>query len=152
VKKNIFLALLSMISMAYIAQADQSSSSYSVQIATYKNLPKNFVESAEKYGRVHTSQNGGLTRVSIGDFDNRNAAQNLLSQLKRAGYEDAFISRTNSSMSSNQPQDNSHHHASPDSGSEMAKFRNLPDSEKERAVFIDGKLHLKEGSDFIPVP
>lgn len=138
--------------MACIAQEDQSSSSYSVQIATYKNLPKSFVSSAEKYGSVHTSQSGGLTRVSVGNFDNRNAAQDLLSQLKQAGYEDAFISRTGSSMSSNQPHDNSHHHASPSSGSEMAKFRNLPDSEKERAVFVDGKLHLKEGSSFIPVP
>mgnify|MGYP006121716019 FL=1 len=138
--------------MACIAQADPSSSSYSVQIGTYKSLPKNFVGSAEKYGRVYTSQSGDLTRVSVGGFDNRNAAQNLLSQLKQAGYEDAFISHTGSSMSSNQPHDKAHHQASPGSGSEMAKFRNLPESEKERAVFVDGKLHLKEGSSFIPVP
>ncbi len=138
--------------MACIAQADQSSSLYSVQIATYKNLPENFVESAEKYGSVHTSQGEGLTRVSVGDFDSRNAAQNLLSQLKQAGYEDAFIKRTGSIMSSNQHHDNSHDHPSPGSGSQMAKFRNLPDSEKERAVFINGTLHLKQGSGFIPVP
>jgi len=136
--------------MACITHADQHSISYSIQIATYKNLPENFVASAEKYASVHTSQSGGLTRVSVGRFNNRSEAQDLLSQLKLAGYEDAFISQTGSSMTSTLHHDDSHHQKSP--GSEMAKFRNLSPSEKDRAVFVDGKLHLKQGDKFIPVP
>ena len=143
-KKFITLALLLIISMACITQADQHSSSYRVQIAIYKNLPEDFVASAEKFGSVHTSQAGELTRVSVGSFSNRSEAQDLLSQLKQAGYEDAFISQTGSRMT------NTQHQESP--SSEMAKFRNLSDAEKDRAVFVDGKLHLKEGNRFIPIP
>ena len=149
-KKIILLVLLTVISITSIANADQHSGSYSVQIATYKNLPENYVASAEKFGRVYTSHTNRLTRVSVGKFDSRNKALDLLSQLKQAGYQDAFISRTESSAASAHQHDNSHHHDSPES--EMAKFRDLPDADKEHAVFVDGKLHLKEGSRFIPVP
>ncbi|MFK7794853.1 MAG: SPOR domain-containing protein [Gammaproteobacteria bacterium] len=146
-KKPILLALL-IISIASSAQAHQHANSYSVQIATYRNLPNNFLTSAEAFGEVHTSQANGLTRVSIGSFSNRNEAQALLSQLKKAGYEDAFISHLGASSS---PSSSEHNNPTSPS-SEMAKFRNLSDAEKDRAVFVDGKLHLKEGNQFIPIP
>ena len=153
VNNIIILALFTIINMPFSAQADQHDGPYSVQIAAYKILPDDFIESAEKYGSVHTSLLGELTRVSVGNFDDRSTAQSLLSQLKQVGYKDAFISRISSSMTSNQNPSKTHHRQSQSNPiSEMAKFRNLPDADKESAVFIDGKLHLKEGNRFIPVP
>ena len=145
-KKIIFIALL-IFSMVCIAQSDQHASAYTVQIATYRNLPNNFLTSAEAFGEVHTSQADDLTRVSVGSFNDRNEAQKLLSRLKQAGYEDAFINRLATSSAASTQHNNATHHSS-----EMAKFRNLSDAEKDRAVFVDGKLHLKEGNQFIPVP
>ncbi len=155
VNKITLLVLTIIISITCISQAEQHTGSYSVQIAAYKYLPDNFIKSAEKYGSVHTSHLGELTRVSVGNFENKNAALELLLQLKKAGYDDAFINHISSSMISNRsqisPQPYQHeNHASP--SSEMTKFRNLSEAEKERAVFIDGKLHLKQGNRFMLIP
>lgn len=82
--------------------ADQHAESYTVQVAAYKSLPDNFIESAERFGAVHTSLSGELTLISTGKFSNRSAAQKLLSRLKRAGYEDAFVQNIVSGMAGNQ--------------------------------------------------
>jgi hypothetical protein len=144
VNKFIPIALISIISISCIAQTEQHAESYSVQIAAYKNLPDNFIKSVKKYGSVHTSQLGELTRVSVGNFENKSAALELLLQLKKSGYEGAFIRHMSSSIASNQSQNSPR--------SEMAKFRTLSEPEKERAVFINGKLHFKQGNQFIAVP
>ncbi len=99
------LALLTIINIACIAQVAQHTGSYTVQIAVYKNLPENFISSAEKYGTVHASQTGELTRISVGSFSSRNVAQELLSRLRQAGYKDAFINRIGSGIASNQRHD-----------------------------------------------
>ncbi len=146
--------MLAISSMTFIAQAGHHGNAYTVQIATYKNLPTNFLTSAEAFGDVHTSQTGELTRVSVGSFNSRSEAQALLSRIKQAGYDDAFINQLGTSNAANRSHSSS---SSQDSfqanpSSEMAKFRNLPEAEKDRAVFVDGKLHLKDGNQFIPVP
>jgi hypothetical protein len=150
VKRNITLALLAIINLIFPVQAEQHYGSYTVQIAAYKILPDNFIRSAEKYGSVYTARTGELARISVGRFDNRSAAQVLLSLLRQSGYEYAFIHRIDPDITSNENHDSTHHHAN--SSSEMAKFRSLSGADKDRAVFIDGKLHLKSDNRFIPVP
>lgn len=147
--------MLSVLSIACIAHADKHASDYTVQIATYRTLPNNFVKSAEEFGEVLTSQAGDLTRVSIGSFNTKDQAQELLSRLRQAGYKDAFIKRTDADVTahSSHASNSTHHHDHHSlPGSEMEKLRNLSATDKERAVFLDGKLHLKDGNKFILVP
>tara|TARA_R110002096_G_scaffold120186_3_gene260306 strand:- start:241 stop:672 length:432 start_codon:yes stop_codon:yes gene_type:complete len=141
-KKIITLTLFTFIASA--TGSDQNSGLFTVQVAAYKHLPKDFVESVERYGTVNVSENGQVTRVSVGQFDNKLSAEELLTQLRQAGYTDAFISHRRPITSDNQHQR--------DPSGAMAKFRKLPDTDKDRAVFIDGKLHLKDGKQFILVP
>jgi len=124
--------------------AHTHSGSYTVQVATYRNVPSNFVESLNQYGKVHAIQAGELTRVSIGSFDSRDGATNLLNKLRNEGFDDAFINRLGASTSS-------HSHSKIEQSSEMTKFHSLSPSEQDQAVFLDGKLFLKQGERFIPV-
>ncbi|MFK8026908.1 MAG: SPOR domain-containing protein [Gammaproteobacteria bacterium] len=153
--KNKFIASLItiIILLTCIATAEPYADTYSVQIAAYKQLPDKLVKSVEQYGSVHISHHGELSRVSVGNFAHKSAAEKLLSQLKQAGYKDAFISRINTQPSSIENPNKPHASETPSSPtSEMAKFRNLSKSDKDRAVFINNRLHLKEGNRFILVP
>ncbi len=144
---------MSLILLPCIVTAEPHIDTYSVQIAAYKQLPEKLVKSVEQYGSIHISHHGELTRVSVGNFAHKSAAEKLLLQLRQAGYKDAFISHINTHSSSIENQSNPHGnetHSSP--MSEMTKFRSLPKSDKDRAVFINGRLHLKEGKRFILVP
>lgn len=147
VKKLISLTLLLILGIASFANSDPQSSTYSVQIGAYKNLSENLIKKVEKFGKIHTSNYGEITRINIGNFDSRSKAQELLVQIKQAGYQDAFISRINTISASSNHQEL---HQS-DSISEMTKYSNLSNIDKDKAVFIHGKLHLKEGNLFIPV-
>ncbi|MDW3095350.1 MAG: SPOR domain-containing protein [Gammaproteobacteria bacterium] len=122
-------------------------STYSIQIGAYKNPPENLIKRVEKFGVIHTSKFGDITRVNVGSFKSRSKAQEFLLNIQEAGYQDAFISRLNMISATSNLQET---HQS-DSTSEMTKFRNLSNTDKDKAVFINGKLHLKEDNKFIPV-
>lgn len=153
VKKTTLFTLTTIIFLTCIVIAEPLTGSYSVQIGSYKQLPDKFPKSVEQYGSVHITPHAELTRVSVGNFNNKSNAEKLLSRLKQAGFKDAFISRITTESSSIQNQITRQKIKNPSSAtSEMAKFRNLTKSEKDRAVFLNGKLHLKEGKQFILVP
>lgn len=139
--------MLSILSIACIAQSDSHLDSYSIQIGAYKHLPDHLIKAVEKFGSIHTLKSDGLTRISVGNFNKRSKAQELLLHLKQAGYHDAFISR----LSINTAKSSREEARPSDTISEMDKYSNLSKSDKEKAVFINGKLHLKEGNQFIPV-
>ena len=139
--------MLSILSIACLAESEPHTRAYSIQIGAYKNLPDDLIKTVEKFGDVHTHQSGDLTRISIGNFRSRSKAQEFLLLIHQAGYQDAFISRLNTISTTSNRQKT---HQS-DSISEMTKFSNLSNADKDKAVFIHGKLHLKEGNQFIPV-
>lgn len=125
--------------------AQEPTSFYTIQIGAYLYPPANLLNSTEKFGQVFTRQTGGLTRISVGSFNNRNDAQRLLSEIQQFDHPDAFIALITLQPTSTKQ-------SSGETISEMEKFRLLSDAEKAKAIFYNGKLHLKENNQFTPVP
>ncbi len=74
---------------------------YRVQIMTLYEMPKDYVERLAKNAQIqivlatyvyHTTQ---AFVVRMGDFLNRNSAENALTRIRNLGYPDAFIVRCN---------------------------------------------------------
>ena len=64
---------------------------FAVQIGTYKQFAAKAKQLASQFGVVHVLTFEGLSRVTVGEFSDKQRAAQLLTQLKQAGFNDAFI-------------------------------------------------------------
>ena len=85
-----FLLLLVVTALPLIALA-QPTEVFAVQIGTYKHFAEETKKSALQFGEVHILTYEDLSRVTVGEFTNRQEATALLQKLKEAGFKDAFV-------------------------------------------------------------
>ncbi len=64
---------------------------FAVQIGTYKHFAEETKKSVLQFGEVHVLTYENLSRVTVGEFTNRQEATALLQKLKEAGFKDAFV-------------------------------------------------------------
>jgi len=66
---------------------------YFVQLAAFGKDSKNFdkFKNASKYGDIFKFHVGNAVKIRIGSFDNKSNATNVLNQIKKDGFPDAFI-------------------------------------------------------------
>lgn len=76
-----------------VTKVSQTSADWcKIQLGAYKKLNMNKFQPAAKYGTLTTeTSESGIQRVFIGAFNSNESATATLSQLKQAGYKDAFI-------------------------------------------------------------
>ena len=142
---KIFVLFFSSLISVSLSHADAN---YTVQVGAYGAVDTQEINKLESYGVVNTRQVGSLTRVAVGETADLAEAQTLLAQLQSAGYSDAFIRRT----SGQSEVTSAHHHShGSHSHSHSELLDKLSDEERRLAVYLDGKLHLKRGNEFIPV-
>lgn len=141
--------LIGMIVLAIVSAS--TSADYTVQIGAYERPELANHESAASVAKVYTLKaSSGLTRIMVGRFDSSADAQSALDALKAGGYRDAFITRSNGSvseMSAVQPA------RSRRSGSARTdrNWNHLSSELRAKLVILDGRPHIKEGDRFTPL-
>lgn len=88
-----FLGIFLGIFLGLFASGSAYAMELTVQIGAFGDRPKPaFAEQAAQYGELLVLRgDDGITRVSIGRYDNKAAARAALQQLQIAGYPDAYI-------------------------------------------------------------
>ncbi len=141
---------------------------YGVQVGAFEVIDPAFIDKLVGYGEIIELSNDGLTRVIVKAGNSRADNEYLLKTLQDAGFGDAFIrslgatSEVNASYKRGRkvnPSDHdinssgehlhngqSHRHIEED-----AAWLRLSPEERRNAVYLDGKLHLKQGDEFIPL-
>lgn len=111
---------------------------FSVQIGTYKHLAEDTKNNVDKFGIVHVFTFNNLSRVTVGEFTSRRAAEKLKVKLQNAGYQDAFVRRTG-------------HVNLEKAKSTIEKFNVLISEMDARAFYLDGHMYLFQGNGYIRI-
>ena len=114
---------------------------YSIQIGTYQNPPAELIESARKFGPVHQLWFNKLTRITVGEFSQESEALKKLPEIRQAGFEDAFVRKIGTA-----PYHSDHNHL------EIQKFNLLAEELNARSLYLNGKMYLKQGDQYIKIP
>ncbi|MEM1435128.1 MAG: SPOR domain-containing protein [Pseudomonadota bacterium] len=131
---------------------------YTIQIGAFRNPSMSFTAGAAQVASVYvTERSNGIKALSVGSFDSRAAAADALSTLQDE-YPDAYIATLSESAmlfdgSAAAPPPSTSNIAVRDgpSNTEQALLDRLSDAERSRVVYLDGVLHMKSGSDFVPL-
>lgn len=168
---SIVISLLSATSLA------TNANDYTVQIGAYQVLTNQAISKAEQHGEVYQSiGNDNLTRLHVGRFASKVDAVNKRDQLRRSGYNDAFITQisvatphqeSSSSSSYQQSETNyqsaktshgsynsssssssAHHSGVSKNHSSDTNLSGLSPDEKSKAAFLDGQLRIHSNGQF----
>lgn len=128
-------------------------SDYVVQIGAFSKDVSDYLEPARSYGQIVERQtSSGATSYSVGPFASESDARTALDLLQEH-YPDAFVRQHQgdaatiaSSRTTTSPVI-----ARTGNLSNAQTLANLTAEERERVVYLDGILHVKEGDEFIPL-
>ena len=110
-----------------------------VQIGTYKQFAAEAKQSVSHFGVVHVLTYENLSRVTVGEFTDRQQAAHLLEKLKQAGYEDAFIRKIGfADLDKVQ--------------SDIEKFNVLLAEMDAQVFYLNDYKYVFEGSGYIQLP
>lgn len=140
---------------------------YTIQIGAFRTPSESFVEPARSVGEIYFNRrDNGLVALSVGRFASFGEAQDNLallaesfpgayvrraeagasSQLDTSGKVSSNISSTSSQTASAMPAG-----SAPASGPEDQLLASLSAEERKNVVYLDGKLHVKDGNRFVPL-
>lgn len=132
-----------MIAWCFGIGASAAAADYTVQIGAMSEPDPAFTQAASAHGEVIAKRlPSGVTLFQVGRFQLRNDATALRNKLIEAGYADAYVKTTTVARSVEQ--------SAPES-TQPAQLASLSPEEREKVVFLDGVLHIKDGDTFTPV-
>lgn len=114
---------------------------YTIQIGTYKNPPDDLIRAAKYFGPVHEIWFNKLTRITVGEYSQKSEALNKLQEIKQAGFHDAFVRKVGSARIHT-----NHDHL------EIQKFNLLAEELNAQSLYVNGKMYLKQGHQYIKIP
>ena len=132
---RIFIFLL--LSSPIISFAENSEI-FTVQIGSYKHFAEDTKNAVNQFGVVHVFTFKNLSRVTVGEFTDRRAAETLKIKLQNAGYKDAFVRRTGYVDLAR-------------SKSTIEKFNILISEMDAQAFYLDGHMYLFQGDGYIRI-
>jgi len=121
-----------------ISSLATNSEIFTVQVGTYRHFAEDTKADVSQYGLVHVFTHKNLSRVTVGEFTNRQAAETLEKKLHKAGYKDAFVRRTGYVNLDN-------------STSVIEKFNILISEMDAQAFYLDGHMYLFQGSGYVRI-
>lgn len=139
---------------------------YDIQIGAFKSPDASGIKLPAGVGELRTTPGpNGLTRFVVGPYASKAEAIRAQEALKAAGFDGAFLrnaQRTTDSMSARAKADAaanvahkeiaaSNRKSSELSDSDLLKLMALSEEERSNVVVLDGRLHRKVGSEFIPL-
>lgn len=111
---------------------------FTVQVGTYKHFAEKTKANVSQYGLVHVFTHKNLSRVTVGEFTSRQAAETLKRKLHMAGYKDAFVRCTGIVNLEN-------------TSSTIEKFNILISEMDAQAFYLDGHMYLFQGSGYVRI-
>ena len=111
---------------------------FSVQIGSYKHFAEDTKKAVSQYGIVHVFTFKNLSRVTVGEFTDRKAAEVLKNKLRKAGYKDAFVRQTGYANLAQ-------------AKSTIEKFNLLISEMDAQAFYLDGHMYLFQGNGYIRI-
>lgn len=111
---------------------------FSVQIGSYKHFAEDTKNAVSEYGVVHVFTFKNLSRVTVGEFTDRQEAERLKAKLRAAGYQDAFVRRTGYVNLAQ-------------AKSTIEKFNILISEMDAQAFYLDGHMYLFQGDGYIRI-
>lgn len=112
---------------------------FTVQVGSYKQFAEDTKKTVRQFGEVHVLTFKNLSRVTVGEFTDRQAATVLLKELKNAGFEDAFVRQIGYTDLSKVRSD-------------IEKFNVLIAGMDAQAFYLDGNMYLFQGNGYIQIP
>ncbi|MEM6708804.1 MAG: SPOR domain-containing protein [Pseudomonadota bacterium] len=158
-----------LVGLVAIALSPLVSADYSVQIGAFRNPSESFVAAARSVGTVYAvERSNGVRAIMVGNFADRSDADSARETLMET-YPGAFVTTASptavqfaeatgaSTLANNSPAQ-AQSSATGANGvrrtsnaTEAALLDGLTEEERRRVVYLDGKLHLKNGNDFTPL-
>ncbi len=130
--------LLFMLLMLPVNIFAANSEIFSVQIGSYRHFADDAKINVSQYGVVHVFTFNNLSRVTVGEFTDRSAAEALRNRLRAAGYKDAFVRKTG--------------YADLDkTRSDIEKFNILISELDAQAFYLNGHMYLFQGQGYIRI-
>lgn len=129
---------------------------YAIQLEASKAPELSRYQQLDTLGQLYTTPTGtGYTRARLGPFSNKEDALDALNKVHAAGYQDAFLAKENrdnetQSLSSNPVSSNPEDIYNFDVKT-LPVWQKLTTQQRENLVYLDGKLHIKNGDDFTPI-
>ena len=151
-KKSICLIVL-FFTISWSAIADDNhhqtvDNHYQIQLAAVEKLELNKYESAEQYGSITVSEAGNnMKRVRLGAFESNEDAKNILKKVKLMGFSDAFIVQGKDKPDAVEVVGNIDY----SNPVKHPAWKNLTSEQQNNVVILDGKLHIKEAGNFVPL-
>lgn len=124
---------------------------FDVQIGAFRNPDVARISFPDEIGELRsTSGPDGLTRFVVGPFATRAEAERARDQLQSAGYGGAFVRSSGERRVTVQQS-----YSVAETQTEVQRdtqplMRDVSDEEGE-VVYLDGRLHRKVGSQFVPI-
>lgn len=116
----------------------ENSEIFSVQIGSYRHFADDVKKDVSQYGVVHVFTFNNLSRVTVGEFTDRSAAEALKRKLRMTGYKDAFVRKTG--------------YADLDkTRSDIEKFNILISELDAQAFYLNGHMYLFQGQGYIRI-
>ena len=160
-KKLVMVLMLATGSVFVMNQV--SAGQHTIQLEASKSPDLSRYAHLAEYGNLYKVNAGkGFVRTRLGPFVNKHVALDMLEKVQTAGHDDAFITKylgDGSIMSDDltEIKDTSSHMAGKRNDIEnfdvrtLKEWRLLTSEQQANLVYLDGALHVKNGSDFTPL-
>jgi|TARA_B110000238_G_C16131263_1_gene441545 hypothetical protein len=132
-----YLLLIISLTLPTVAYA-QKTEVFAIQIGTYEKSSSDTKQAVKHFDNVHVFKYRNQSRITVGEFISRDNAKPLLTELKKAGFKDAFIRRTGYVDLSNPH-------------SIIEKFNILISELDAKAFYLDGDMFIFQGTGYIRV-
>ncbi len=138
---------------------------YTIQIGAFSTPSERFAEAARREGSLYyTPRAGGMVALSLGRYDSFASAQDELARLQDL-YPNAYVRRADPDAALRWPTGAADVIATASgdapardpkptrdaSSTDDAILATLSEAERKNVVYLDGKLHVKEGNRFTPL-
>ena len=152
------LMLLSLVIAPALITVPAMASQYAVQLEASKSPDLNRYQALSVHGNLYTiAASNGYTRTRLGPYENKSKALDVLDKVKAAGYADAFIAKQQggditASVSSvaSHPVKRQYDIENFDVKT-LNEWKMLTPEQQANLVYLDGKLHVKNGNKFTPL-
>lgn len=130
-------------------------SQYAVQLEASKSPDIGRYESLSAYGKLYTiAADNGYTRTRLGPYASKTKALEVLDNVRAAGFTDAFIAKQQSGTKSTANQSvttKGQFDIETFDVKTLKEWKMLTPEQQANLVYLDGKLHVKNGNEFTPL-
>jgi len=136
--------------------APSGASQFAIQLEASKSPSLQSYQALNKHNNLYKMPiDNGYIRIRMGPYESRKLAQSALEKIHEAGHRDAFIT-TYSNADTKQSLDTSmavkkQHEIETFDVKTMKEWKMLTAEQQANLVYLDGKLHIKNGRQFTPL-